>query len=81
MHSSQCRAVGRSENLGGSSNLMGMISPTPLTEIGLTNLSKSVGAMVPPTPTDLRVVRLRATVYVQTLKVFLRMLLLLLRYA
>ena len=45
MHSSHCMAVGRSENLGGSSNLMGMISPPPLIEIGLTNLSKSGGAI------------------------------------
>ena len=35
---SQCRAVGRSENAGGgaSHNVMGIITPYPLVEIGLT---------------------------------------------
>ena len=46
-----CRAVGRSENAGvpvlfGGHNL----TPTPLVDIGLTDLPKSGGAMAPTAP-------------------------------
>ena len=43
------RAVGRSENPWGPV-LFGGHNLSPLVEIGLTDLPKSGGAMVPPTP-------------------------------
>ena len=44
-----CRAVARSENLGGHIVLGGDNVP-PLVEIGLTDLPKSGGARAPPAP-------------------------------
>ena len=42
------RAVGMSENPGGSSNVVGIICPP--VEIELTDLSKSGGVIAPPAP-------------------------------
>ena len=46
---SQARAVGRSEN-SGVPVLFGRHNLPPLVEIGLTDLTKSGGAMAPPEP-------------------------------
>ena len=46
------RAVGGSENQGGASiNLVGIICPLPLVEIGLIDMLKSGAAMALPAPT------------------------------
>ena len=51
-YSTECRAVGRSENPG-VPVLFGGHNLPPLVEIGLTALPKSGGAMAPPgTPRD-----------------------------
>ena len=49
------RAVGRSENPGGSNDVVGIICP--LVEIGLTDLPKSGGTMAPPAPTGLPIIQ------------------------
>ena len=49
MHYPICRAVARSENLGGHI-VLGVNNVPPQVEIGLTDLPKSGGARAPPAP-------------------------------